>query len=167
MERQIDLGEKFPGLQPISGPPKLFRVNGCGPAVYGRRDVDPETNTYVKTLCLAFLFVPVLALRAYRVADAQTGWYFLGREPLSRFARGWNTSVLALALVLSGAGLWNSYYGSETVQAARKPTLVRSQADDPHPASRLAEILLAGRDGEARSLLQGYAQRGVPLPFDP
>ena len=29
--------------------PFLFRLNGCGAGLYGHRDLDDETGTYVKT----------------------------------------------------------------------------------------------------------------------
>ena len=34
---------KFPHLRPISAPPSLLAVNGCGVRVYGKRDFDEET----------------------------------------------------------------------------------------------------------------------------
>src|SRR5205807_371887 len=84
----------------VRSAPPLFRINGCGFGVYGKRDFDPETGTYVKTYCFCLLFIPVVALSAYRVADASRGWYFLGRVPLSGFARVWNVLLLAVALGL-------------------------------------------------------------------
>jgi hypothetical protein len=46
---EIDLNRKFPDLRPIKSPPPMFRINGCGVALYGRRDADQETGTYVAT----------------------------------------------------------------------------------------------------------------------
>src|SRR4029077_5322176 len=66
---------------------------------------DTESNTYVKTLCFTILFVPLFALRAYRVADAPQGWYFIGKVPLSGLARGWNFLMLA-SIVLGTAGFF-------------------------------------------------------------
>jgi hypothetical protein len=95
-------------------PPALYRINGCGTSVYGKRDVDPKTATYVKTLVVTFAFVPVFCLAAYRVADApgsagvfawRDGWYFLERVPLSREAVFFNGAVSALLAVLVVAGL--------------------------------------------------------------
>lgn len=134
-EQGIDLTERFPDLQPISGPPALFRVNGCGVGVYGRRDFDHHTGTYITTWCLSLIFVPVLALRAYRVADAQRGWYFLGREPLSGLARMWNIMVLAAIVGAVGVGYWSSYTGSEAYQSARK----LREAEEHQAAGRLVQ----------------------------
>ncbi|MCA8958910.1 MAG: tetratricopeptide repeat protein [Planctomycetes bacterium] len=95
-----DLQRRFPDFQPVRRPPTLYTLNGVGTAVYGRRDADPETHTYIKTVCFCVLFIPLLALRAYRVADAGGGgWFFLGREPLSSFARAANGAILGMLAV--------------------------------------------------------------------
>src|SRR4051794_38003230 len=71
--------DKFPDLRPIQHPPALTRINGIGTIVMGSRDPDPETGTYVTTLVVTAVFVPVLAVGASRVADAPGGgWYFVG-----------------------------------------------------------------------------------------
>lgn len=88
------LQARFPRMTPTSGPPPMVRINGVGLTVMGTRDRDAETGTYVTTLTFTLLFLPVLALAAFRVADAPTGGqYFLGREPLSGLAKGWNALV--------------------------------------------------------------------------
>ncbi len=115
-----DLSSRFPQMQPIRSAPSLSTVNGIGCVVYGRRDVDPETGTYVKTHCFTVLFVPVFTLGAYRVADAPQGWYFLGREPLSGVAKLWNVSVLGLLLGLVGLLWWTSHTNSPTYKARQK-----------------------------------------------
>src|SRR5436190_20370320 len=89
------LFERFPEMKPINSPPSLSTINGLGLMAYGGRDHDPETGTYVKTHCLVILFIPILALGAYRVADAPGGgWYFLGKVPPSGVARLRNWLVL-------------------------------------------------------------------------
>src|SRR5437764_240678 len=102
-----DLSSRFPQLRPLSSAPSLSTVTGIGCMVYGRRDLDDETGTYVKTHWFTFLFIPVLALGAYRVADAPPGWYFHGRVSLSPGAKAWNVGVLCLLLGLIGLVWWN------------------------------------------------------------
>ncbi|HEX5137223.1 MAG TPA: hypothetical protein VFY93_09635 [Planctomycetota bacterium] len=115
---EIDLKEKFPDLEPGRMPAVLHRVNGIGFAMFGRRDPDRDTGTYVKTWCLSLLFVPVFALRAYRVADAQNGgWYFLGRVPLSPIAKACNLLIVAGVLSLVGRGWWASHTSSPEYRA--------------------------------------------------
>jgi tetratricopeptide (TPR) repeat protein len=117
---QVDLNERFPSMTPVKRPPALMRMNGCGVSVYGARDHDQETGTYVTTWCIALLFIPVFCLRAYRVARAPSGgWFFIGREPLSALARGWNG--LVIALILAGIGLWQfDVYTSSPEYKAKK-----------------------------------------------
>lgn len=122
------LQEKFPKMRPVDKAPTLQTINGFGMSVFGSRDADPETGTYVKTYCLCALYIPVLALGAYRVANADNGgWYFIGKEPLSGFAKGWNWAMLALAMFLAGS-IGTSAYRSSPEYAA-KQELKRADAD--------------------------------------
>lgn len=121
---EIDLNDKFPDLRPINAPPSLFTLNGCGLVLYGNRDFDDETGTYIKTHCLAFLFLPLFSLGAYRVLDSEDGgWYFIGKEPLSGFARACNVIILAGIIGAIGIGTW----------------LVRSNNPDNIAAKKLEE----------------------------
>ncbi|HZL91120.1 MAG TPA: hypothetical protein VFB96_22325 [Pirellulaceae bacterium] len=134
---QFNLKDKFPSLEPIQSPPSLYTINGIGTGIYGRRDYDPETGTYVSTLCFCVLFVPLFAMRAYRIADAgHQRYYFLGREPLSAFAKAWNVTLALVALIAIGWGGFQAWYFSEGAIAARKL----------REAERLTQ---AGRVGEA------------------
>jgi hypothetical protein len=99
---QSPLQSRFPDMQP-GNPPPLFTFNGIGIALYGSRDFDQATGTYVASACLVVLFIPIFILGSYRVANAQSSgwfsgssWHVLGRVPLSPLARGWNWTVAAL-----------------------------------------------------------------------
>lgn len=117
----FNLLDRFPDMVPIQGVPSLQTVNGVGTSMAGRRDFDDETNTYVKTHTFTFLFIPLLALGAYRVADAPGGgWYFLGKVPLSGFARTWN-KVLGLLALLGVCWIgWHFYTISPDFKAATR-----------------------------------------------
>lgn len=116
-----ELYQRFPNLKPISGAPPLFTLNGVGLTIYGHRDSDAETRTYVKTHCMVIFFVPVLALGAYRVAKDPdgSGWYFIGKEPLSRFAKLANLAVLFIIFGLIGSGLLEGYRNDPSRRAAK------------------------------------------------
>jgi hypothetical protein len=115
-----DLASRFPQLRPIQSAPSLSNFLGTGCMVYGRRDPDAETGTYVKTHWSTILFVPVFALGAYRVADAPQGWFFHGRVPLSLGAKAWNTFLVCLLLGLFGLFWWNVRTNSEAALARKK-----------------------------------------------
>lgn len=132
----FSLEERFPEMKPINSPPSLSTINGIGMMALGSRDYDPLTHTYVKTHCFCVFFIPVAMLGAYRVADApEGGWYFLGKVPLSRFARFWNFFVLALIAGGIGLGVWAGHTNSPEYRAQQK-------LDE---AARLAEAKQIGR----------------------
>jgi tetratricopeptide (TPR) repeat protein len=146
----FDLQEKFPDLRPINSPPSLSTVNGFGFCVIGHRDHDEETNTYVKTHCFCGLFIPLLAVGAYRVADAPQGWYFLGKVPLSRLAKLWNLLVLSAIVGSIGLLVWHEH--------TQSPGYIAGQ--QLGEADRLAE---AGKLGAAarlyRQVAEGFTDR--------
>jgi tetratricopeptide (TPR) repeat protein len=148
-----DLRMKFPDLKPVNSPPALFRLNGFGVGMYGRRDFDPETGTYLKTRCLCLLFVPVMAVDTWRVADAETGgWYFLGKEPPSFFARAWRLTVLLLFAAMIGKGAWTAHTESEAYQVARAGKEAASLIEEGKPleaAGRFTDMIDAGLGEEA------------------
>lgn len=136
--------ERFPDMTPIMSPPGLSSVNGIGCTAYGSRDYDSETNTYVKTQCFIVFFMPVFALAAYRVADAQQGWYFIGRVPLSAFAKTWNCFMLCVIFLGGGSLLWEQHTKSPEYIARQKM----------HEAEELVE---ANQLGAAASLYREVA----------
>lgn len=93
-----ELKGRFPNLRPIKVQPGMVTINGIGTKLYGRRDFDAETGSYISTLSFTFLFIPLFFLRAYRVTEEppvgtiikSRAWYFIGSEPLSKLALVWN-----------------------------------------------------------------------------
>src|SRR5260370_29599798 len=111
---EINIFERFPEMEPVQKVPPLSTVNGIGLMMHGDRDEDPETGTYVKTLGFTLLFIPLLAVRSYRVATAPNGaWYFIGRVPLSRFARTWNFSLPLVLAAIGFAVFWGIHTSSD------------------------------------------------------
>jgi hypothetical protein len=127
---EFDLQSRFPEMQPVHSAPSLYLMNGIGTTVYGRRDYDDETGTYVKTLCFCVLFLPILALRAYRVADYNRGWAFLGRVPLSGLARLWNLLVLVGVPCAVGGIVAVSYFNSAGYAARQRLAEADRLADE-------------------------------------
>ncbi len=167
----IDWKEKFPGLKRISGAPPLFMLNGCGLSIYGRRDYDKETNSYVKTYCLCIVFIPVLPLCAYRVVDAGGGrWYFIGREPLSLFAKSVNFALLLAVLFGCGMSAWEQHthsreyiFSSNFASAQEKEAQGQSLA-----AARLyADVANSNTSHSAEAHVKLSAILAAKIPTEP
>lgn len=158
-----ELRHKFPDLRPVKKPPPLTTINGIGLSMYGRRDADEETGTYVKTHCVCLVFIPILALGAYRVADADRGWYFIGKEKLSGFARGWNIAILCLAILGGGWVAQNSYTSSPKFHAGQQLAKAAAalEAGNDLEAARLYKTVATGgaRESEGRAGLQQALDR--------
>lgn len=146
------LRERFPHLQPVNKPPSLMTVNGIGLTLYGKRDFDRETETYVKTRCIAFLYIPLFFIDAFRVADAGTQrWFFLGKESLSNFARSWNIAMACL-LVIGGMAIgWGAHTSSPSYRARAELRRAAEalQAGEPIRAAGIYENLLSGPEAAA------------------
>ncbi|MCI0380106.1 MAG: hypothetical protein L0215_21185 [Gemmataceae bacterium] len=119
-EQGPSLTERFPEMTPVTKAPPLSTVYGVGTMVYGSRDYDLDTGTYVKTHVICFLFIPLFSLGAYRVADAPEGWYFLGKVPLSALAKTWNYLVLLVIAGGVGLGFWLYHINSADYIAQTK-----------------------------------------------
>jgi len=99
------LRQRFPEMEAIDHAPSLRTINLCGTMLYGVRDYDLETQTYVATVVIVFFLVPVCFLGAYRVRSASGGgWYFLGKVPLSGKARTVNR--VTIPIMISAAVTW-------------------------------------------------------------
>jgi hypothetical protein len=116
-----DLRTRFPDLEPVTSSPSLGSLNGVGLVMYGRRDVDAETGTYVKTRCACLVFLPLWAIDSWRVADANGGgWLLIGRCAISSFARFWNLLMLSALLIGGGSLGWQFYTETPGYQAGQR-----------------------------------------------
>jgi tetratricopeptide (TPR) repeat protein len=173
MSEMYNIWKKFPNLRPILHPPAPGAVCGFGTALRGGRDHDPETGTYVTTLAATALFVPVLSLGAYRVADTPTGGkVFFGKVPLSWLARGGNVLMLLL-LVLAGGGWWwwTAVAGSPAYLAGRKLDEADKllAAGQPRRAAEMYREVLLGNTEHAttaRTKLTQLVQSPPEAPED-
>lgn len=105
MSDKIDINEIHPDMEPIDSAPSLFSFYGFGLGLFGNRDFSTQTQSSIKTLFITLAFVPVIPLRAYRVAKDGASYYFLGRVPVSKFARtGSLAAILLGGLAIAGFG---------------------------------------------------------------
>ena len=167
-QRKINLNERFPSMRPVTSAPALTTVNGIGLGVYGHRDEDTETGAYVKTHCLCIFFIPVLAFGAYRVVDSREGgWYFLGKEPLSTFAKAWNALVVCLLLAGAGGIAWNEHVTSPEYVARHDLHEAQAQLQSGNAlkaAGSFARLLTGPASAEARPGLQTALEQCLHSP---
>ena len=142
---------KYPEMRPAESLPTLFTVHGIGTGLYGSRDVDGPTGTFVQTQCFCVFYVPLLALAAYRLARQGTGYTLVGRVPLSRFAKTWNLLFVFSVLAAIAWGLINGYLNSAEYQAGRDLARADEAADagDLLEAARLYREVADSRTGHA------------------
>ena len=76
-------------------------------------------------------------------------WYFLGREPMSTLAAGWNVLVIAGVLATIGVFQINAYVSSPTYQAKRQ-------------MAQAAEMVNGGHLKDGAGIYQGLVLRGTP-----
>jgi tetratricopeptide (TPR) repeat protein len=131
----IYLQMKYPQMKPVGSAPTLQTVHGCGTGFYGSRDFDRPTGSYVKTQCFCVLFVPLIAMKSYRVTNRGAGWNLIGRVPLSRFARIWNITFLFAVLACIVYGVVDEYLRNPTSRAGR----LLAKADEAAAAGDLLE----------------------------
>jgi hypothetical protein len=96
-------------VSPIRRMPVLHTVNGIGATVYGGSDKDLD-GSYVKTHFLVFAFAPLFPLAQYLVRDADRGWYFLGKVPMSTPIRIWNRLVVLAIFAALAAGVFQTFH---------------------------------------------------------
>lgn len=85
----------FNELTPINNAPTLFTLNGIGARMYGRQSVPGHAGLYYSIHFIVMLFLPVIPLGRYLVAETGVDRYqFFGRTPWTRYMK------LHLGLVL-------------------------------------------------------------------
>lgn len=166
--------------RPLSGgAPALFRLNGFGFGLYGERDPRPD-GSHVATYCVSALFIPVLALSAYRVQSHGGGSYtFFTKERLSTFAKGWNWALVAAVVLGIGWISLQSYLDSperlarialEEAQAVEAAGEAAAAADayqhllDEH--TRPSDVLGEAATGLVRVLVSGVETPMTPAGVD-
>lgn len=134
----------------ITSAPALFTLNGFGVSVYGNRDRWAD-ESYVKTLCICLLFVPVFPLVAYRVFDGDEGGYvFMAKVELSKFARAVQALVVVGILGGVGVGVVGGYLDSPARLAGIAVTEAAQVEESQGPEAALPAYM---------AVLKSYAHR--------
>ncbi len=150
MTDEVDLRLKFPEMDPVEKLPALGMIAGIGLRLFGTRDHDDETSSYVTTRWVWAVLLPLFALGAYRVVRTAQGLILLGRVRLSTAARLWNALVLSAILAGAGCYVWRTYTRSPEYIARTKLTEGRRLAEQgnlPEAARRYCEVAV-GESGQ-------------------
>ncbi len=139
-----ELRTRFPDLDVSSRSPMMQQVNGFGTRLLFRSEVDRSTRSYVKTLWLTALWIPIAPIASYRVVDAPGGgWFILGRQPLSPVQKAARIGIAAGGAALVFGIAWGIY--SETDGYKNKQQMERAQdsvqAGDLEDAARRYRLL--------------------------
>src|SRR5476649_990987 len=63
----------------MEGTKDIFRFNGIGTTIYGKREVNPEDGSYIVTKWFTVVFFPIIPLGSYRVIKVKK--HFLAGFP--------------------------------------------------------------------------------------
>ena len=159
-------------VTPLRRSPVLTTMNGVGASVYGKADPAPD-GSYIKTHFLVFVFLPVFPLAQYLVRDADQGWYFLGKVPLSAPMRIWNQLVVmgVLAGVIAGglqAFHWSRHHDVHFVNGLPWPVRVSAgeAAFDVAPGKRHTVTMPTGRHAVRVTSTGGESIESGDLPVE-
>jgi tetratricopeptide (TPR) repeat protein len=146
----------FAQMEPISAAPGLHTINGIGTTLYGRRDEDAQTGSYIATLYFVFFFIPLFPIACYRVIpQGAKSWNFLGKVPYSkREQRHWMMFAAAAVVVFI---LWISGSSSDSASYDAAPYVA------PAAVSPAASSPAKG----AESTTPTYGSYGLPLSPQP
>jgi hypothetical protein len=107
-------------FKPLTGAPTMFTYNFCGTMLYGRSEYDLNDGTYIATLYVVLLLIPVLPIASYLVRDAAGGrraWTFMAKVPGSAVTHLWQRAIALGVLALLGMGTASAFegYGHNTL----------------------------------------------------
>jgi|SRR5450432_2343367 len=93
----------------------MFRFNGIGTTIYGKREVNPEDGSYIVTKWFTLVYFPIIPLGSYRVIKAKKHFlagfpeYQMTNAPLNvkqiifTYLAWWSIPAALLLLALFGA----------------------------------------------------------------
>lgn len=95
----------------------MFRFNGIGTTIYGKREINPEDGSYLVTKWFTLLYFPIIPLGSYRVIKEKQN-FFAGhskyqmkkappsvRQIIFTYMAWWGIPVALVFLGLIGAVL--------------------------------------------------------------
>lgn len=131
------------GCKPIRREPRPSVIWGFGTRLYGRKDEDPGTGTYLSTQFVVAFLVPILPIARYRVADRGDGTHrFYGKAPLTGAQGVWLGMVL---LGVLGGIFALAASGTSRDRAARPPISPPPRIDQSTPEAPPRDLGISRR----------------------
>ena len=93
----------------------MFRFNGIGTTIYGKRDINPEDGSYVVTKWFTLIYFPIIPLGSYRVIKTKKNFlagfpeYQMSHAPLNAkqivltYLAWWGIPAALVVVALIGA----------------------------------------------------------------
>ena len=132
VEDQCSKDVVLENLEPITSTPGMFTLYGIGTRLYGSRDHDSRTGSYIATLYFVVLFIPIFPLACYRViAQGDRSWSFLGKVPFSNAEK---THLNVALVALAGLLLWGIVAGNQSSTSSSSYTPRYSLPSETTPA---------------------------------
>ena len=157
IDEWIQLAKKrlvLEGVKQIDNAPSMSTFNGIGTRLYGKRNYDSASQSYIATLYFTILYAPIFPLSAYRVRHAGGNQYqFLGKVPL-KWTAFIGPAVVALVIaffMIQGNADTNAPTSVQNTPSGSVATVAPSQSTDK-------EALGEWIDGEQTRLTTEEAQ---------
>lgn len=136
IDEWIQLAKKrlvLEGVKQIDNAPSMSTFNGIGTRLYGKRNYDSASQSYIATLYFTILYAPIFPLSAYRVRHVGGNQYqFLGKVPL-KWTAFIGPAVVALVLaffMIQGNADTNTPTSVQNTPSGSVATVTPSQSTD-------------------------------------
>lgn len=141
VEKNAQQEKIWKDTKPIKKAPSLHTINGIGTTLYGWKDYDPATGTYISTLYFVFFAIPLFPIARYRIRIlGNNKLSFYKKVPLRTFDKmhiAISIFLIVLCIILISQNNSsnysvkspNSYYNSKS----QKPT--NTNFSDRRPGS--------------------------------
>jgi hypothetical protein len=160
-------------IEPANPPqPLLWSVLGTGTKLYGRSNKDPRDGSYITTLYLTVLSIPLLPISSYRVVRSGRGpLKFLSGVELSSTSRwhfGLVTAAVLFLLIRMMAPTASDDPPSErpTTPAATSPFADLISAQNAAPGDQNSGVSINAESGHYRGTVTNDGFRDSPASLD-
>ncbi len=136
IDEWIQLAKKrlvLEGIKQIDSPPSMYTFSGICTRLYGKRNYDSASQSYIATLYFTIVYAPIFPLSAYRVRHAGGNQYqFLGKVPL-KWTAFIGPAIVALVIaffMIQGSADTNTPTSVQNTSSGAVSTMAPTQSTD-------------------------------------